>query len=312
MTALKNVRILRVRQQRIQGDLAGVQRQQDFFSNHFRRAGGMPADEFPCHRGASRFVLQEFQDECGQFFSRRVGLLQQEGGPGIDKRAGVIPLMVIRGSGIRNQNRRQPHRGQFGERGSPRTTNAHGRGAQRQLHFAQKRTHDGFAVLGRVPALNAFEIVDARQMHPLQVRCANGKYRQGLQDQFVDAACPLAAAGDQKHRAFRIQTERYPATPGIARLKLRSHGRARRDCISVKQPSGGGRKPNERLVHHMCQPAVSFTGDDVRLVQKGRGAIAFARQHGRRAGETAHRQHRLRRTRVENSFRSTIGIPKTP
>src|SRR5712692_3540556 len=98
--------------------MRGVQQQQDFLSNHFRRVGGMPADEFPRHRGASRFVLQEFQDERRQFFSRRVSLFQQEGGPGIDKSAGVIPLMVIRGGGIRKQNRRQPHRGQFGERRS--------------------------------------------------------------------------------------------------------------------------------------------------------------------------------------------------
>src|SRR5437870_2683476 len=80
----------------------GFQAGDYFVHNLFRSARGVPADQFVAHRRMGGGVLRKFYHQPSQFFPARFGLLQQKCSAGIRESAGVVILMIIRGSRIRN------------------------------------------------------------------------------------------------------------------------------------------------------------------------------------------------------------------
>ena len=61
-------------------------------------------------------------------------------------------------------------------------------------------------------------------------------------------------------------------------------------CFAASRPSVFG-KSDEGLIHEPGEPAIRATGNGVGFVQKSFRSQLTRGQHGRRAGESAHREH---------------------
>ena len=70
-------------------------------------------------------------------------------------------------------------------------------------------------------------VLRTRKVQPLPWQGVAGERRQRGQDHVIDAARTLTATRDEQHRSGGIEAESDTAHRGIARLKLRPHGRAR-------------------------------------------------------------------------------------
>ena len=123
---------------------------------------------------------------------------------------------------------------------------------------------------------------------------SGGKLRGGLGAEFVQAARPLAAAGDENRGFLRIESELFGRL--LARRQVedfRADRRAGGDRFATREKRLGRLQPEQDLRAKPAGQHVGAAGPGVRIVDEGLQAELVAGINRRQRGEPAHAEHRV-------------------
>ena len=130
--------------------------------------------------------------------------------------------------------------------------------------------HGGQAA-GSIRRANLLDIVSAREMEPLPVRCLLLEKRQRTDQKLVNTTRTLTAAHDQNDRTRRVQAQLTAGLLNVKRAELFAHRSPGGDRLLRLKATQRFRKANKRRIHKPQERTIGATGDSVGFVEKGLG-----------------------------------------
>src|SRR5579862_126344 len=172
--------------------------------------------------------------------------------------------MISRRARNRDEHRRRPEGGQFGDGHRPRPRDDEIRGAIERVHVRHEVQNHGPRTLGRIGGADPVDLRGPRHMDDLQAR---GRPVEGLDDALIQRFGSLAAADDRQGRTRLVQSkaaERLAAreAPELAPDRASGHQglpaapRERRASLGPLHVEAGGARGEE---------TVGLAGPDVLL-----------------------------------------------